>query len=266
MASYITTLKDNTKTNDILPRTSLKAVSDDNGNYLDSQLTASDVNALKNGKISSMDSAISAINSIKVKKDQHWDSISSNEEEKFATYHYERADTTDYNLPYENVQVWVSKAKSIDSHESMRGVALATSWSESQDSKIWVNSLHADKNNNQWWGWREIRTVVESGTSSTHERWYNLYTDGWLEQGGCTQVSLLSKNTIYSWNGLYLKPFNSGSFVHAQVTITSGWIYEVFGGAEEVTYNAITGYIKSTSESNTYPRTAKIYWRVYGYL
>ena len=50
MPSYISTLKDDDKTNNILPRTVLKAVADDNGSYLDSGLQASDINYLKNGK------------------------------------------------------------------------------------------------------------------------------------------------------------------------------------------------------------------------
>ena len=54
MANYVTTLKDDSKTNGLLPRTVLKAVADDNGNYLDNQLLASDLNALKNGKIADM--------------------------------------------------------------------------------------------------------------------------------------------------------------------------------------------------------------------
>lgn len=58
MANYITTLKDEDKTNNLLPRTVLKAVADDNGNYLDSGLAASDVNALKNGKVADMDNRI----------------------------------------------------------------------------------------------------------------------------------------------------------------------------------------------------------------
>ena len=49
MASNIVTLKDATKTNDLLPRTRLKALCDDSGNYLDSALAASDINGLKNG-------------------------------------------------------------------------------------------------------------------------------------------------------------------------------------------------------------------------
>ena len=54
MATIISTLKDETKTNTIAPRTALKALFDDQGNYLDNALMASDVNALKNGKIADM--------------------------------------------------------------------------------------------------------------------------------------------------------------------------------------------------------------------
>lgn len=49
MATRITTLKDSTNTDALLPKTVLKAVADDNGNYLDQNLTASDLNSLKNG-------------------------------------------------------------------------------------------------------------------------------------------------------------------------------------------------------------------------
>ena len=50
MATYIKTLKDNTRENNILPRTRLKAVSDDDGNYLSDQLAASDLNQLAGKK------------------------------------------------------------------------------------------------------------------------------------------------------------------------------------------------------------------------
>ena len=46
MSSYITTLKDATKTNELLPRTRLKALADDNGNYVSSSVSAANVNAL----------------------------------------------------------------------------------------------------------------------------------------------------------------------------------------------------------------------------
>ena len=46
MSSYITTLKDATKTNELLPRTRLKALADDNGNFVSSSVSAANVNAL----------------------------------------------------------------------------------------------------------------------------------------------------------------------------------------------------------------------------
>ena len=49
MPSLITTLKDATKTKELLPRTRLKAISDDHGHYLSSNLTAEDINALEDG-------------------------------------------------------------------------------------------------------------------------------------------------------------------------------------------------------------------------
>lgn len=62
MATYISTLED--KNGDgVLPRTALKAICDDNGSYLDNALEASDINALKNGKVAAMDSEISSLSS-----------------------------------------------------------------------------------------------------------------------------------------------------------------------------------------------------------
>lgn len=58
MPSYISTLKDDDKTNNILPRTVLKAVADDNGSYLDSGLQASDINYLKNGKAQTIEQKV----------------------------------------------------------------------------------------------------------------------------------------------------------------------------------------------------------------
>lgn len=54
MSNKIVTLQNTTKTEGQLPRTVLKAIFDDNGDYLDNQLVASDINALKNGAISSL--------------------------------------------------------------------------------------------------------------------------------------------------------------------------------------------------------------------
>jgi len=58
MPSYISTLKDDDKINNILPRTVLKAISDDNGSYLDSGLQASDINYLKNGKAQTIEQKV----------------------------------------------------------------------------------------------------------------------------------------------------------------------------------------------------------------
>ena len=60
MSNYITTLEDKDD-NGLLPRTVLNAISDGNGNYLDNQLTASDVNALKNGKMSDVSSKVDSL-------------------------------------------------------------------------------------------------------------------------------------------------------------------------------------------------------------
>ena len=54
MANYITTLKNKDNTDHYLPKTVLKAVADDNGDYLDNGLAASDINVLKNGALSSL--------------------------------------------------------------------------------------------------------------------------------------------------------------------------------------------------------------------
>ena len=48
MGSFITTLKDDTKTNDLIPRTRLKCIADENGNYIDTAVTASDINSIAN--------------------------------------------------------------------------------------------------------------------------------------------------------------------------------------------------------------------------
>ena len=50
MSTYQTTLKDNNG-NELLPKTVLKAIADDNGYYLDSSLSAADINVLKNGML-----------------------------------------------------------------------------------------------------------------------------------------------------------------------------------------------------------------------
>lgn len=54
MATYITTLQDKDGSNGLLPKTVLKAIADDNGNYLDSGLAASDLNALKDGAFATL--------------------------------------------------------------------------------------------------------------------------------------------------------------------------------------------------------------------
>lgn len=51
MATKVTTLKNAEKTDDLLPRTELNAIFDSDGNYLDSNLKASDLNALKGGAV-----------------------------------------------------------------------------------------------------------------------------------------------------------------------------------------------------------------------
>ena len=170
MANYITTLQDKDGTNTLLPRTALKALSDDNGNYLDSGLSASDINALKNGKIGSIDNAISDI----------------------------------------------------------------------------TNQPHC----------------VESIYDANSHKWLRVYSDGWIEQGGYETVTLTQKDAIYQWTASYLRPFNTSFFI-PQVTLRSGWIYSVHGGAENVYYDMISGYIRS--DEGTFPRDAYVCWSVCGY-
>ena len=60
MANYITTLEDKDG-NGLLPNTALKAIVDENGDYLDNQLAASDVSILKGGKIAEIDSILTPL-------------------------------------------------------------------------------------------------------------------------------------------------------------------------------------------------------------
>ena len=54
MATKIGTLQNPEKTEALLPRTCLKAVADKNGDYISEDVLASDINALKDGAISSL--------------------------------------------------------------------------------------------------------------------------------------------------------------------------------------------------------------------
>lgn len=51
MATKVTTLKNADKTDDLVPRTQLKGIFDKNGNYIDNDLLASDLNKLKGGVV-----------------------------------------------------------------------------------------------------------------------------------------------------------------------------------------------------------------------
>ena len=53
MATKIGTLQNTEKTEALLPRNCLKAVADKNGDYISEDVLASDINALKDGKIAS---------------------------------------------------------------------------------------------------------------------------------------------------------------------------------------------------------------------
>ena len=53
MATYVTTLKDVSGENVLFPKTSLKAIMDENGNFLDPQISASDINALRDSNLAS---------------------------------------------------------------------------------------------------------------------------------------------------------------------------------------------------------------------
>lgn len=54
MATKIGTLQNTEKTEALLPRTCLKAVADKNGDYIDEDVLASDINALKDGAIEAL--------------------------------------------------------------------------------------------------------------------------------------------------------------------------------------------------------------------
>lgn len=58
MSSNIITLTDSTKTNQALPRTRLKAIADENGAYLNSGLTASDINQLQGKTVAEITQSI----------------------------------------------------------------------------------------------------------------------------------------------------------------------------------------------------------------
>ena len=62
MPTEIKTLQNPAKTKSYLPRTCLKAIADKNGDYLDEDLEKSDIDALKNGKIATMDAALTSLN------------------------------------------------------------------------------------------------------------------------------------------------------------------------------------------------------------
>ena len=61
MADFITTLEDKSG-NNLLPRTKIKAISDDDGNYFDSRLNASDFNALMSKSVRNRHRSESHIN------------------------------------------------------------------------------------------------------------------------------------------------------------------------------------------------------------
>lgn len=65
MATKIGTIQNPEKTEALLPRTCLKAIADKNGDYISEDVLASDINALKNGKVASMDSAITSLSTTK---------------------------------------------------------------------------------------------------------------------------------------------------------------------------------------------------------
>lgn len=59
--NYITTLKDDDKTNDLTPRTTIPAIYDSDLQYLNSNLKASDLNALQCGEVGKLESNFAQI-------------------------------------------------------------------------------------------------------------------------------------------------------------------------------------------------------------
>ena len=74
MSTEIKTLQNPAKTKAYLPRTCLKAVADKNGDYISEDVLASDINALKNGALSSLSGKIfyaSIVSSLSI-QDSTW--------------------------------------------------------------------------------------------------------------------------------------------------------------------------------------------------
>lgn len=59
--NYITTLKDDDKTNDLTPRTTIPAIYDSDLQYLNNNLKASDLNALQGGEVGKLESNFAQI-------------------------------------------------------------------------------------------------------------------------------------------------------------------------------------------------------------
>lgn len=110
-----------------------------------------------------------------------------------------------------------------------------------------------------------VSVVIEKNavTDSNGERWYRLYSDGWLEQGGCVTVTLNEKDGEYLWAGTFLKTYTNPTYLSCQVIAKTGWAPHTFVGPEDLYNNEVSGFIRS--DTGTFPRMAYVYWWVKGY-
>lgn len=68
----------------------------------------------------------------------------------FSFYHYEGHDVSTYKIPNSYVDVLVFKTS------PQRGIALAVDWRNGAGQPLYVNTLHDDSGNNNWYGWRVV--------------------------------------------------------------------------------------------------------------
>lgn len=72
-------------------------------------------------------------------------------------YHYEGEDINEYNLPNPFCQIEV-----IMTERKERGIAIAIQWQEGVDNyRMWINKLHDDYGNCNWFGWVEVPLYKE---------------------------------------------------------------------------------------------------------
>lgn len=124
-------------------------------------------------------------------------------------------------------------------------------------------SCYRIKNGSEpWSSWREEMQLIEhlEEEDANLGRWYRLYSDGFLEQGGFVALTLSASNTDYNWVGSFLKHTTNGICVNSQASIESGWSSYTFGGLEYTHDTYVGGYVRSTG--GIFPREIKVYWRV----